>query len=68
MTGLEPNKSEKVTNCFSASQHPLHPDALMLLSGGQLAQDCSPTGLESGEAVGAGVAVSSFALVLWWSF
>lgn len=45
-------------------QHPLHPTALTLLSGGQLAQDCTPTGLESGEAVGAGVAAHSFALVL----
>lgn len=45
-------------------QHPHHPTALMLLSGGQLAQDCTPTGLESGRAVGAGVTAHSFALVL----
>lgn len=44
--------------------HPLHPAALMLLSGGQLAQDCTPTGLGAGEAVDAGAAVYSFALVL----
>lgn len=30
----------------------------------QITQGCTPTGLESGEAVGAGVTVCSFALVL----